>query len=119
MPARSTPPSPNSPPSKPTPIANGLVYVNPDMPGIRRLKQGDRFRYRDAEGRWVRDADELSRIRMLAIPPAYSQVWICPLPNGHLQATGIDARGRKQYRYHADWRLFKDCLLYTSPSPRD
>ena len=108
MPARSTPPSPNSPPSKPTPIANGLVYVNPDMPGIRRLKQGDRFRYRDAEGRWVRDADELSRIRMLAIPPAYSQVWICPLPNGHLQATGIDARGRKQYRYHADWRLLKD-----------
>ncbi|WP_431123903.1 DNA topoisomerase IB [Variovorax paradoxus] len=108
MPARSTSPSPNSPPSKPTAIANGLVYVNPDMPGIRRLKRGDRFRYRDAEGRWVRDADELSRIRMLAIPPAYSQVWICPLPNGHLQATGIDARGRKQYRYHADWRLFKD-----------
>lgn len=108
MPARSTPPSPNSPPSKPTPIANGLVYVNPDMPGIRRLKQGDRFRYRDAEGRWVRDTDELSRIRMLAIPPAYTQVWICPLPNGHLQATGIDARGRKQYRYHTDWRLFKD-----------
>ncbi|MGJ3703647.1 DNA topoisomerase IB [Variovorax sp. AFSI2.2] len=108
MPARSTPLSSPTPPSKPTPIANGLVYVNPDMPGIRRLKQGDRFRYRDAEGRWVRDADELSRIRMLAIPPAYSQVWICPLPNGHLQATGIDARGRKQYRYHADWRLFKD-----------
>jgi len=90
------------------PIANGLVYVNPDMPGIRRLKHGDHFRYRDAEGRWVRDTDELSRIRMLAIPPAYTQVWICPLPNGHLQATGIDARGRKQYRYHPDWRLFKD-----------
>lgn len=112
MPARSTPPSPDSPPSKPTPIAtpiaNGLVYVNPDMPGIRRLKQGERFRYRDAEGRKVDDADELSRIRMLAIPPAYTDVWICPLPNGHLQATGIDARGRKQYRYHADWRLFKD-----------
>ncbi|SDI69604.1 DNA topoisomerase IB [Variovorax sp. OV700] len=108
MPVRSIPPSPNSPPSKPTPIANGLVYVNPDMPGIRRLKQGERFRYRDAAGRWVRDAEELSRIRMLAIPPAYTDVWICPLPNGHLQATGIDARGRKQYRYHADWRLFKD-----------
>ncbi|MBB3638442.1 DNA topoisomerase IB [Variovorax atrisoli] len=96
------------PPSRPTPIANGLVYVNPDMPGIRRLKHGDRFRYRDARGVWVRDADELSRIRMLAIPPAYTQVWICPLPNGHLQATGIDARGRKQYRYHADWRSMKD-----------
>jgi DNA topoisomerase-1 len=112
MPARSESSSSTTLPSKPAlataPIANGLVYVNPGMPGIRRLKQGDRFRYRDAQGRWVRDADELSRIRMLAIPPAYTQVWICPLPNGHLQATGIDARGRKQYRYHSDWRLFKD-----------
>jgi DNA topoisomerase-1 len=109
MPARSRSTAPPSRPS-PTaaPIANGLVYVNPDMPGIRRLKHGEHFRYRDAQGRWVRDADELSRIRMLAIPPAYTQVWICPLPNGHLQATGIDARGRKQYRYHPDWRLFKD-----------
>ncbi|MGJ7610436.1 MULTISPECIES: DNA topoisomerase IB [unclassified Variovorax] len=96
------------PPSKPTPIANGLVYVNPDMPGIQRLKHGERFRYRDARGQWLRDVDEISRIRMLAIPPAYTQVWICPLPNGHLQATGIDARGRKQYRYHADWRSMKD-----------
>jgi DNA topoisomerase-1 len=96
------------PPSKPTPIANGLVYVNPDMPGIQRLKHGQRFRYRDPKGRWLRDVDEISRIRMLAIPPAYTQVWICPLPNGHLQATGIDARGRKQYRYHADWRSLKD-----------
>ena len=96
------------PPSKPTPIANGLVYVNPDMPGIQRLKHGEHFRYRDAQGRWLRDVDEISRIRMLAIPPAYTQVWICPLPNGHLQATGIDARGRKQYRYHADWRSMKD-----------
>ena len=109
MPARSRSTAPPSRPS-PTaaPIANGLVYVNPDMPGIQRLKHGGHFRYRDAQGRWVRDADELSRIRMLAIPPAYTQVWICPLPKGHLQATGIDARGRKQYRYHPDWRLFKD-----------
>ena len=115
MPA-STPPVPGSPvepqaakaPSRPTPIANGLVYVNPGMPGISRLKHGEHFRYRDAKGRWLRDVDEISRIRMLAIPPAYTQVWICPLPNGHLQATGIDARGRKQYRYHADWRAMKD-----------
>jgi DNA topoisomerase-1 len=104
--------SPAKPPSKPTPIANGLVYVNPDMPGIRRLRQGDRFRYRDARGRWLRNVDEISRIRMLAIPPAYTQVWICPLPNGHLQATGIDARGRKQYRYHADWRALKDLTKF-------
>jgi DNA topoisomerase-1 len=112
MPARPKPTASTSPPSKPAAtaasIANGLVYVNPDMPGIRRLKHGDHFRYRDAEGRWVRDAGELSRIRRLAIPPAYTDVWICPLPNGHLQATGIDARGRKQYRYHPDWRLHKD-----------
>ena len=110
MPASTSPivKPPAKVPSKPTPIANGLVYVNPDMPGIRRLKHGERFRYRDAKGRWLRDVDEISRIRMLAIPPAYTQVWICPLPNGHLQATGIDARGRKQYRYHADWRVMKD-----------
>lgn len=108
MPASSSSSSPARPASKPTPIANGLVYVNPDMPGIRRLKHGKRFRYRDARGMWVRDADELLRIRMLAIPPAYTQVWICPLPNGHLQATGLDARGRKQYRYHADWRSMQD-----------
>ena len=107
-PSSSSSSSPARPPSKPTPIANGLVYVNPDMPGIRRLKHGERFRYRDARGMWVRDADELSCIRMLAIPPAYTQVWICPLPNGHLQATGLDARGRKQYRYHADWRSMQD-----------
>jgi DNA topoisomerase-1 len=110
MPDSSSPPA--KPPSKPTPIANGLVYVNPDMPGIHRLRQGDRFRYRDARGRWLRNVDEISRIRMLAIPPAYTQVWICPLPNGHLQATGIDARGRKQYRYHADWRALKDLTKF-------
>lgn len=108
MPAPSSSSTPAKPPSKPTPIANGLVYVNPGMPGIRRLKHGHSFRYRDASGQWLRDVDELSRIRMLAIPPAYTEVWICPLPNGHLQATGIDARGRKQYRYHADWRSMQD-----------
>ncbi|RZL63612.1 MAG: DNA topoisomerase IB [Variovorax sp.] len=94
--------------SRPVRLANGLVYVNPEMPGFSRIKHGERFRYRDAKGQWVKDADEISRIRSLAIPPAYTGVWICPLPNGHLQATGLDARGRKQYRYHADWRLLKD-----------
>ena len=93
---------------RPAKLANGLVYVNPEMPGLRRHKQGDGFRYKDAQGRWLRDADEISRIRSLAIPPAYTEVWICPLPNGHLQATGMDARGRKQYRYHVDWRALKD-----------
>ncbi|MDM0077889.1 DNA topoisomerase IB [Variovorax sp. J2P1-59] len=78
------------------------------MPGWQRVKRGAAFRYRDSDGGWIRDVDELSRIRQLAIPPAYRDVWICPLANGHLQATGLDARGRKQYRYHSDWRALKD-----------
>jgi len=85
-----------------------LVYVTPDMPGFLRVKAGTGFRYRDTKGRWLEDADEIARIRQLAIPPAYERVWICPLPNGHLQATGLDARGRTQYRYHPDWRALKD-----------
>lgn len=87
---------------------SGLVYVNAGMPGLRRIRRGGSFGYRDPHGRWVRDANEIARIRRLAIPPAYREVWICPLANGHLQATGIDARGRKQYRYHSDWRTMKD-----------
>ncbi len=96
--------------SSPTPVklANGLVYVDPGMPGMSRVRQGQSFRYRDVKGRWLQDADEIARIRRLAIPPAYRDVWICPLSNGHLQATGIDARGRKQYRYHLEWRSLKD-----------
>lgn len=81
----------------------GLVYVSDGMPGLRRERDGDGFAYRDAQGRPVRDEAVLQRIRALAIPPAYTDVWICPRANGHLQATGRDARGRKQYRYHARW----------------
>ncbi|WP_077003296.1 DNA topoisomerase IB [Variovorax sp. KK3] len=92
----------------PTELANGLVYVEPGMAGLSRVKHGAHFRYRDSQGRWLRNAEDISRIRRLAIPPAYTDVWICPLANGHLQATGMDARGRKQYRYHAEWRLMKD-----------
>lgn len=86
----------------------GLVYVSDGMPGFSRVRQGDRFRYRDVQGRWIKDRKVIERINQLAIPPAYTQVWICPLPNGHLQATGRDARGRKQYRYHALWREQRD-----------
>lgn len=103
-----TPCRPAPAPALPPALAHGLVYVNPGMPGIRRLKWGDGFRYRDARGRWLRDAQTLARIRSLAIPPAYTEVWICPLPEGHLQATGLDARGRTQYRYHPDWRALQD-----------
>lgn len=89
--------------------AAGLVYVSDAKRGIRRLGQSHAdFHYVDATGKAVRDEDTLARIRKLAIPPAYQDVWISPKDNGHLQATGRDARGRKQYRYHADWRSLRD-----------
>ncbi|MEP7057023.1 MAG: DNA topoisomerase IB [Caldimonas sp.] len=72
------------------------------------MRHRDGFAYRRADGKPLRDATELQRIRKLAIPPAYEDVWICPNPRGHLQATGRDARGRKQYRYHAEWRVARD-----------
>src|SRR5688500_17414568 len=78
----------------------GLVYTTDDKPGIRRVKRGKSFAFADARNRPVRDKDVLARIRSLVIPPAWTEVWICPNPRGHLQATGRDARGRKQYRYH-------------------
>jgi DNA topoisomerase-1 len=86
----------------------GLVYVSDEVPGIQRLRRGDRFFYRQPDGKPLRDEQQLRRIRKLAIPPAYSEVWICTSARGHLQATGRDARGRKQYRYHPDWRLARD-----------
>ena len=83
--------------------AAGLRYVSDLSPGIARVRRGAGFAYRDAKGRAIDDADTLARIRALAIPPAWREVWICPQANGHLQASGRDARGRKQYRYHAQW----------------
>jgi DNA topoisomerase-1 len=88
--------------------AGGLVYVSDTEPGLRRRRSGKGFVYVDAGGRRVRAPSVLERIRALAIPPAYRDVWICTRANGHLQATGRDARGRKQYRYHPDWRLVRD-----------
>jgi DNA topoisomerase I len=92
--------------------AAGLVYTSDDKPGIRRVGKGKRARYLDARGKPVRNRDELARIRALVIPPAWTDVWICPSPRGHLQATGRDARGRKQYRYHAKWRTARDNTKY-------
>lgn len=86
----------------------GLRYVSDTQPGIRRRKAGKGFAYVGQDGTTIRDPQELARIRSLAIPPAYTDVWICPNPNGHLQATGRDARGRKQYRYHPRWREIRD-----------
>ncbi len=86
----------------------GLRYVCDTAPGIRRVANGSGFRYLDLNGRTVRCAKTLSRIRALVVPPAWTDVWICPDPAGHIQATGRDARGRKQYRYHPRWREARD-----------
>ncbi|HEY5081905.1 MAG TPA: DNA topoisomerase IB [Bauldia sp.] len=91
---------------------SGLRYLADETPGMHRLRHGEGFRYVSADGKAVRDSDTLARIKHLAIPPAWTHVWISPSANGHLQATGRDARGRKQYRYHADFRAARDRTKY-------
>ena len=86
----------------------GLRYVSDMRPGYTRKRNGESFQYFDTEGKLIQDESRLLRIGRLAIPPAYHDVWICPLPNGHIQATGRDNRGRKQYRYHERWRAIRD-----------
>ena len=86
----------------------GLYYVNNNRVGYRRKANGNGFEYLDTEAKRIRDRQRLLRIKRLAIPPAWTDVWICPSPNGHIQATGRDARGRKQYRYHDRWREVRD-----------
>lgn len=92
--------------------AAGLRHVTDSGPGIRRKRSGQRFTYLDTHGEPIRDERELARIKALVIPPAWTDVWICPSPRGHLQATGRDARGRKQYRYHPRWREVRDETKY-------
>jgi DNA topoisomerase I len=92
--------------------AVGLRYVTDAQPGLRRIKSGQGFRYVDERGRTVRAPKVLGRIRSLAIPPAWTNVWICPHENGHLQATGRDAKRRKQHRYHPLWREVRDTTKY-------
>jgi DNA topoisomerase-1 len=92
----------------------GLAYVSDTEPGLRRIGAGRGFYYRDANGRKVTDRATLERINALVIPPAWTDVWICPDPVGHLQATGRDARGRKQYRYHTDWSAMRDAAKFSS-----
>jgi DNA topoisomerase-1 len=89
-----------------------LRYVSDEKPGITRRRAGKGFSYRDAHGRPIRDEETLTRIKSLAIPPAWTDVWICPDPNGHIQAVGRDAKGRKQYRYHPRWRSVRDEAKY-------
>src|SRR5215475_6722144 len=92
--------------------AVGLRYVSDTQPGIRRQRAGRGFCYRGLDNRPIRDPTVLRRIKALAIPPAWTDVWICPRPDGHIQATGRDARGRKQYRYHPRWRAVRDTTKY-------
>ncbi|HEX3872491.1 MAG TPA: hypothetical protein VHV77_18730 [Pirellulales bacterium] len=102
----------------------GLRYVSDEGPGIRRRRHGRGFEYHNGDGERIRDAETLARIRSLVIPPAWTDVWICPLENGHLQATGRDARRRKQYRYHPKWREVRDeskydkCVAFARALPR-
>jgi DNA topoisomerase-1 len=86
----------------------GLIYTSDDTPGISRRRSGKGFSYIDPDGKVVTDAKTIARIKSLVIPPAYRDVWICPSPRGHLQFTGIDEKGRKQYRYHPDWSAARD-----------
>jgi len=102
---------PNADPSTAARAA-GLRYVHDDRPGIRREPAKEGFDYIDAKGKAVEDEATLKRIKSLVIPPAWQDVWICPQANGHLQATGRDARGRKQYRYHPKWRTVRDEVKY-------
>ncbi|MGQ3039836.1 MAG: DNA topoisomerase IB [Brevundimonas sp.] len=84
-------------------VPEGLTYCSDESPGLTRTASGNGFTYHDRKGDVIRDEKVLERIRILAIPPAWTDVWICPRATGHIQATGRDAKGRKQYRYHADW----------------
>lgn len=92
--------------------AAGLSYVSDEGPGISRLRRGKGFRYLRHDGHGIGDAATLKRVRALAIPPAWTEVWICARPNGHIQATGRDAKGRKQYLYHPQFRELRETAKY-------
>ena len=94
------------------PKRRACVYVSDEEPGIRRKKSGKGFTYTKPDGKTVEDEATLERIRSLAIPPAWTDVWICAKANGHIQATGRDAKGRKQYRYHAAFREVRESTKY-------
>lgn len=105
-------------------MASRLRYTDDSMPGITRRRAGRNWAYFDAEGQRITDRDEIDRLNRIALPPAYAQAWFCAHPNGHLLATGVDARGRKQYRYHPDFRRrqegekFDGCALFGQLLPK-
>ncbi|MFD1912093.1 DNA topoisomerase IB [Halodurantibacterium flavum] len=105
-------------PVRPAPVSPALVrprlvHSSDDMPGIRRRRCGKGFAYTDADGKPLSCAETRARVLSLAVPPAWQDVWICADPNGHIQATGIDARGRKQYRYHPDWSEWRSGVKFS------
>src|SRR3546814_13554098 len=92
----------------PSRSAPRLVHVDDSLPGISRERSGAGWRYRDAKGKIIRDREEIDRLNAIALPPAYEDAWFCPAPNGHILATGYDARGRKQYRSPPDFRMARE-----------
>ena len=102
---------------------SGLIYIDDDLPGITRKRSGKGWAYYDTKGRLIRDAAERKRLNAIALPPAYEDAWFCPAPNGHILATGYDAKGRKQYRYHPEFRAaregekFDGCLEFGHKLP--
>lgn len=107
-------PTPEQPTPEQAAARADLAYVNDAEPGVRRRRAGRGFFYLDPRGSRLAEPEEIARIRALAIPPAWSDVWICPDPAGHIQATGRDARGRKQYRYHPAWASCRDEAKFSS-----
>lgn len=95
----------------------GLSYVSDEVPGITRRRRGKGWSFHRPDGELITDPEEKDRLNALAIPPAWDDVWICPDPDGHVQATGRDDRGRKQYRYHPDWRAVRDVAKYARMIP--
>ena len=95
-----------------TKSAGRLCYVDDSTPGITRRRRGRYWQYFDAKGERITDRDEIDRLNGIGMPPAYENCWFCPKPNGHVQAVGYDAKGRKQYRYHADFRAQQEALKY-------
>lgn len=100
-----------------------LIYVDDDLPGISRKRAGKGWAYYDPQGKLISDAEEKRRLNAIALPPAYVDAWFCPAPNGHILATGVDAKGRKQYRYHPDFRAqresekFDSCIAFGNLLP--
>jgi len=93
-------------------MAGALCYVDDQSPGITRRRSGRYWQYFDAKGERITDRDEIDRLNAIGLPPAYRDAWFCPKPNGHIQATGYDDKGRKQYRYHPDFRARRETAKY-------